>query len=270
MPRPSTGTLLAGLGGGAVHLALVELLFRALNHAPPERWPLADPGRAAGLFAAGSLVALAVAHTRLLSPAVGLVAALGWAALRDALAPPPEWSEVGGFLVVDRTVFLSAYAGGWTVVVGLLAVAAGVEFGLRRRRGIGDDRLRNLPPAPSRVRDAALVGVALGGVFGVAAAARVAAFGVSPRTAVPVMVATTTLAAAVPVAAAALGLVAPAACFAPFVPPIARGVIAGGEGGPILLLFLGPAAVAFAAVGLAERWLRRRLDRGSAEPTGTG
>ncbi|WP_123621701.1 hypothetical protein [Halorubrum sp. CSM-61] len=268
MPRPSAGTLLAGFGGGAVHLAVVELLFRALNHAPPERWPSADLGRATGLFAAGFLVALVVAHTRLLSPAGGLGLALAWATLRDALPPPPEWSEVGGFLVVDRTVFLSAYAGGWTVVVGLLAVAAGVEFGLRRRHGIGGDRLRNLPPAPSRVRDVALVGVALGGVFGVAATARIAAFGVSPETAVPVMAATTTVAAAVPVAAAALGLVSPAVCFALLVPPLARGVLTGGEGGPVLLLFLGPAALALAAVGLVERWLRRRLDRAPAESVG--
>jgi len=267
MPRPSAGTLLAAIGGGAVHLALVEPLFRALNHTPPERWPLADPGRAAGLFAAGFLVALVVAHTRLLSPAVGLVAALAWATLRDALAPPPEWSEVGGFLVVDRTVYLSAYAGGWTVVVGLIAVAAGVEFGLRRQHGTGGDRLRNLPPAPSRVRDAALVSVALGGVFGVAATARIAAFGVSPGTAVPVMAATSTVAAAVPVAAAALGLVAPAACFALLVPPLARGVITGGEGGPVLLLFLGPAAIALAGVGLIEGWLRR-LDRAPLESAG--
>lgn len=264
MPRPSTGTLLAAVGGGAVHLALVELVFRALNHAPPERWPLADPGRAAGLFAAGFLVALAVAHTRLLSPAAGLVAALGWAAIRDALAPSPEWSEVGGFLVVDRTVFLSAYAGGWTVVVGLLAVAAGVEFGLRRRRGIGGDRLQNLPPAPSRVRDAALLGVALGGVFGVAATARTAAFGVSPRTAVPVIAATTTVAAAVPITAAARGLAAPAACFGLLVPSLARTVLTGGEGGPVLLLFLGPVAIALAAVGLVEHGVRRRLSRAPA------
>ncbi|MGQ3328016.1 hypothetical protein [Halorubrum sp. FL23] len=265
MPRPSTGTLLAGLGGGAVHLSVVELLFRALNHAPPERWPLSDPSRAAGLFAAGFLVALAVAHTRLLSPAAGLAAALGWAALRDGAAPPPEWSEVGGFLVVDRSVYLSAYAGGWAVVVGLLAVAAGVEFGLRRRHGIGDEWLANLPAAPSRVRAAALVGVALGGIFGVAATARVAAFGVSPRTALLVIATTTTVAAAVPVAAASLGLVAPAACFGLLVPPIARAVITGNEGGPVFLVLLGPAAVALAAVALVERWLRRRLDRAPAE-----
>ncbi|WP_434521682.1 hypothetical protein [Halorubrum sp. AS12] len=262
MPRPSTRTLLAGLAGGTVHLAAVELAFRALGHAPPERWPLADPGRAIGLFAVGFLVAIATAHTRLYSPAVGLPAALAWATVRDAAGAPPEWSEVGGFLVVDRTVFLSAYAGGWTVVAGLLAVAAGAEFGLRYRYGLASDRIRNLPPAPTRLRDAALVGLAVGGVFGAAATARVAAFGVSPSTAVPVMAATTTLAAAVPVAAAtARGLIGPVACFALFAPSLAWDTITGAEGGPVGLLLLGPIAVALALVALAEGAVRRRLDR---------
>lgn len=261
MSRPSTRTLLVGLAGGTAHLAAVELAFRVLGHAPPERWPLSDPGRAVGLFALGFLVSLAVAHTRLYSPAIGLSAAFAWATARDAAAPAPEWSEVGGFLVVDRTVFLSAYAGGWAVIVGLLAVAAGAEFGLRSRHGLGDERLRNLPSAPIRLRNVALGGLAIGGVFGLAVTFRIAAFGVSPATAVPVMAATTTAAAAVPVAAAARGLVGPTVCFALLVPPLARAVLTGSEGGPVFLLLLGPIAVALVLVAVAEAAVRRRFDR---------
>ncbi|MGM0448918.1 MAG: hypothetical protein ACQERM_11835 [Methanobacteriota archaeon] len=260
MPRPSVRTLVFGLAGGTAHLAAVELAFRALGHAPPEQWPLSDAGRAVGCFALGALVALAVAHTRLFSPAVGLAGMLAWATVRDAAAPPPEWSEVGGFLVVDRTVFLSAYGGGWVVVAGLLAVAAGIEFGLRHRHGLAASRIRNLPPAPTGLGGAALVGLAVGGVFGAAATARVTAFGVSPSSAVPTMAATTTAAAAVPVAAAtARGLVAPAACFGLFAPSLAWDVITGAEGTPVGLLLLGPIAVALVLVALAETAVRRRL-----------
>ncbi|WP_050034043.1 hypothetical protein [Halorubrum halophilum] len=265
MSRPSTRTLFVALGGGTAHLAAVELAFRALGHAPPERCPLSDPDRVVGLFALGFLASLAVAHTRLYSPAIGLPAAFAWATVRDAAAPAPEWSEVGGFLVVDRTVFLSAYADGWVVLVGLLAVAAGAEFGLRTRYEFGDEGLRNLPSAPTRLRNAALDGLAVGGVFGLAATVRIATFGVSPTSAVPVMAATTTAAAAVPVAAAARGLVAPTACFALIVPSLARTVFTGSEGGPVFLLLLGPIAVALVLVAVVEAAVRRRFDRRPAD-----
>ncbi|WP_144923486.1 hypothetical protein [Halorubrum salsamenti] len=268
MRLPSARTLLAGFAGGVVHLTVVEVLFRQTAHVPETLWPLASPGSALALFVAGSLVAATAAHTGLASPPTGLAALLGWATYRDLTTPDPAWSELGERLVVDGDVFLTSYVGAWHVWLGLLAVAAAVEFGLRREFGVADGRLRNLPSPNETGRDgggvtggtAGTAAVAVGGVFGVAVAAQAAGVGVSPAAVLPVVVVTTGAAGGVPVACALRGLAAPALGFAVVVvPPLLRTTLTGGEGGPVFLLLLGPLAVGLALVGLAEEALRRRL-----------
>lgn len=265
MSRPSVRTLLVGIGGGAVHLAVVETLFRRLDHVPEVLWPLSSVDGAVTVFALGFLVALAAAHTRLVSPPVGLGALLSWATYRDLTTPTPEWSELGGTLVVDGPVVLTSYVETWSVWLGSFAVVAGVEYGFRRHHAIGDARLRNLPALPDGGRDAAvgagLVGGAIGGLFGLAVVAWAAGIGVRPTAIAPVLLLTTTAAAAVPVGAAVLrGLVTPTACFvALVVPSLLRLTFTVSEGGPVFLLLLGPAAIGFALVGAAEDALRRRF-----------
>ena len=267
MRFPSARTLFAGLAGGVVHLAVVEALFRQMALVPEALWPLASLGSAVSLFAAGFFVTAAAAHTGLASPPTGLAALLGWATYRDLTTPDPTWSELGGRLVVDGEVFLPSYVGAWYVWVGLLAVAAAVEFGLRREFGIADGWLRNLPSPSESDRDGRSVtattdnvALAVGVAFGLAVVSRAAGVGVSPAAALPVLVVTTGAAGAVAVAGALRGLVAPAVGFtALVVPPLLRATHTGGEGGPVFLLLLGPLAVGCALVGAVEGAIRRRL-----------
>lgn len=265
MSRPSARTLLVGIAGGAVHLAVVEFLFRRLDHVPEALWPLSSVDGAVTVFAVGFVTVLAAAHAGLVSPPVGLGALLAWATLRDLTTPTPEWSELGGTLVVDGPVFLTSYVGTWDVWLGLLVVVAGVEYGLRRHHAIGDGRLRGLPALPEDGRDAAVAagvaGGAIGALFGLSVVAWAAGIGVRPAAIVPVLFLTTTAAAAVPVGAAVFrGLVTPAACFvASVVPSLLRLTFTVSEGGPAFLLALGPLAIGFAVAGAGEHALRRRF-----------
>ncbi len=261
MSSPSLRTLLVATLGGVAHLGVVEFLFRWLGHVPDSLWPLASVSSAVFVFAFGFLAVLCSAHTRLLSPLVGLPTLLAWAAYRDVTSPTPEWSELGGHLVVDGSVYLTSYVGTWYVWLATFVVLAAVEYGLRYHYGIGDGQLRNLPPLPLGRRVTALVAGAVGGAFGVAVVAWMARIGVNPTGIVPVLAVTTAIAAAVPVAAAvARGLITPTACFlALVVPVLATQTFVGGEGGPVFLLLLGPLAVGFAIVGLLEGLLRSRL-----------
>jgi|AntDeeMetagen134_2_1112570.scaffolds.fasta_scaffold01543_8 hypothetical protein len=261
MGSPSLRTLLVAAISGVAHLGIVEFLFRQLDHVPNSLWPLASVTSAAAAFAFGFLVALLSAHTRLLSPIVGLPALLTWATYRDIAAPAPEWSELGGHLVVDGPVYLTSYVGTWYVWLATFIVLAAVEYGLRQHYRIGNGRLRNLPPVPLSRRAIVLVAVTFGGTFGVAVGAWMARIDVNPPEIVPVLVVTTALAAAVPVGAAvARGLIAPIVCFfALVVPVLLNQAFVGGEGGPVFLLLLGPIAVGFAIVGLLESALRSRL-----------
>ncbi|GAB7092078.1 hypothetical protein JCM18237_23490 [Halorubrum luteum] len=261
MSSPSLRTLLVATLGGVAHLGVVEFLFRWLGHVPDSLWPLASVSSAVFVFAFGFLAVLCSAHTRLVSPIVGLPILLVWATYRDVASPAPNWSELEGHLVVDGSVYLTSYVGTWYVWLATFVVLAAVEYGLRGHRGIRGEPLRNLPPLPLDRRAAVFVAGAVGGTFGVAVVAWMARIGVNPTGIVPVIAVTTAIAAAVPVAAAvARGLVTPIACFlALVVPVLATQTFVGGEGGPVFLLLLGPLAVGFAIVGFLEGLLRSRL-----------
>lgn len=261
MSTPSLRTLLVAMAGGLAHLGVVEFLFRWLNHVPDSLWPLASLSSAGFVFGFGFLVVLLSTHTRLGSPIVGLAAMLGWSTYRDFVSPLPEWSELGGHLVVDGTVYLTSYVGTWFVWLATFVVLAAVEYGLRNHYQVGNTRLRNLPPLPASRRATALTACAVGGTFGIAVVAWMAGVGVNPSWIVPVLAVPTALAAAVPVGAAVgRGLVTPAACFfAVVVPVLLNQTFVGGEGGPVFLLMLGPLAIGFAIVALLENALRSRL-----------
>ena len=261
MRMPSLHTVLVATLGGVAHLGVVEFLFRWLGHVPDSLWPLASITSMVYVFAFGFLAVLCSAHTRLLSPIVGLPILLVWATYRDVASPAPEWSELGGHLVVDGSVYLTSYVGTWYVWLATFVVLAAAEYGLRGHYGIRGKPLRNLPPLPLDRRAAVFVAGAVGGTFGVAVVVWMVGIGVNPTTIVPVLAATTAIAAAVPVAAAvARALVTPIACFlALVVPVLATQTFVGGEGGPVFFLLIGPLAVGFAIVGFLESLLRSRL-----------
>ncbi len=261
MSSPSLRTLLVATIGGVAHLGAVEFLFRWLGHVPDSLWPLASVSSAVFVFAFGFLAVLCSTHTRLLSPLVGVPTLLAWATYRDVASPAPEWSELGGHLVVDGSVYLTSYVGTWYVWLATFVVLAAIEYGLRQHYGVGEDRIRHLPPSPLSRRVTVLVAGAIGGTFGVAIVVWMAGIGVNPTGIIPVLAVTAALAAAVPVGAAvAHGLITPAACFLVIVMPILLDqTFVGGEGGPVFLLMLGPLAVGFAIVGLLEGFFRSRL-----------
>lgn len=261
MSTPSLRTFLVAVAGGIAHLGIVEFLFRWLGHVPESLWPLVSVISAVFVFTFGFLVVLVSAHTRLLSPVVGLSALLIWSTYRDITSPLPEWSELGGHLVVDGPVYLTSYVGTWYVWAATFVVLAAVEYGLRGHYGISDERLRNLPSLPSSRWSTALVAGAVGGTFGVAIITWMARIGINPAGIIPVLAVTTALSAAVPVGAAVdRGLVTPAACFlALVVPVLLNQTFVGSEGGPVFLLLLGPLAIGFAIVGFLENALRLRL-----------
>lgn len=261
MSQPSIRTAVAATVGGVTHLAVVEILFRYLAHVPESLWPLASIGNAASVFLFGFVVVLMTAHTRLLSPVGGVMALLGWATYREVTSPMPEWSDLGGYLVVDGPVFLTSYQGTWYVWLALFVVAASIEFGLRRQYEVGDAWLRNLPPLPDDRRSGGSIAAVVGSVFGLAVIAWAAGIGVNPTGILPVLLVTTAAAAAVPIGAAVYrGLVTPTVCFAVLVvPPLLRQTFTAAEGGPVFLLLLGPLAVGFAIMGAIEYVLRTRL-----------
>ena len=263
MSLPSLRTLFASVAGGVAHLTVVEFLFRWLGHVPDSLWPLASLSSAIVVFMFGFLVFLLFAHTRLLSPVFGLSALLTWSTYRDIVSPTAEWSELGGHLVVDGPVYLTSYVGTWYVWLATFVVLATVEYALRRRYEIGDGRLRNLPSVPSSRRGTALIAGVVGGTFGIAVVAWMAAIGVNPVGIVPVLAITSALAAAVPVGTAvSRGLVAPTVCFlALVVPVLLTQTFVGSEGGPVFLLMLGPLAVVFGIVGLLENVFRSHLSK---------
>ncbi len=261
MSWPSSRTIAVATLGGIGHLAAVEVLFRRLQPAPEILWPLASMENAAPLFIVGFLAVLVTVHTRLLAPTVGVVAVLGWATYREVTTPMPEWSELGGHLVVDGPVFLTSYRATWYVWLALFVVAAGIEFGLRSRYELGSARLRNVPPLPDDTRGAGVVAGIIGGVFGLAVTVWANGIGVNPPAIVPILAVTTAAAAAVPVGAAIhRGLIAPTVCFAVLVAPeLLRQSFTATEGGPVFLLLLGPLAVIFALLGYVELLVRIRL-----------
>lgn len=131
MSSPSLRTPLVAAIGGVAHLGAVEFLFRRLGHVPDSLWPLASVTSAVSVFAFGFLVVLLSVHTRVLSPVVGLPTLLAWATYRDLASPTPEWSELGGHLVVDGSVYLTSYVGTWYVWLATFVVLAAVEYGPR-------------------------------------------------------------------------------------------------------------------------------------------
>lgn len=268
MRLPSTRSLAAFVAGGLLNLAVVLSLYAEYGY-PMPGFDLGGIAFALTLLAAGGLPALASAHTGLVTPAVGWLALLGWTAVREVTTPAPEWSELGGNVIVEGDLFVLDYATTWPVWLAALAWVGTAEFALRRYYGVGDGRLRGVAARVPTRRRAPSVAAAVGGLFGVALGAHTLAEGVSPALAALLVVATVVLggaaAAAVPLwFALTRGLVSPALLCCWLVVWITDVSVFGDPDSPVHLMLLGAFAVAFALVGVLEGTLRERVGGGGA------
>ncbi|ELZ07378.1 hypothetical protein [Natrialba aegyptia] len=257
--RPSPPTLaLAALGGAANVVAVLALFARAdypALESPPELAVLAATG-----FALGFVSLFVSAHTRLLTPAVGFVVVLLGTVFAELTTPMPEWSELGGYVVVEGPTHVWSYANSWDVWLSLLLIAGLVEFGVRRGYGLGDRRLRNLPSIPLS-RTAVLGMVTVGaGLLGVATTRLVLRAGINPRAAAPFVFVAAAAVAAVPLAALLTrGLLLPTVLFALLVPYFLTIEVFTATDSPVHILLFGPYAVGLLIGAAFENWLRSRL-----------
>lgn len=259
MDRRPVATLalasVAGLGNVAVVLALYARADYPILGSSIDVAPLVVTG-----FVVGFVPLLVSAYTRLLAPAVGFVAVLAGTVYLELTSPSPEWSELGGYVVVDGPTHVGSYANTWYVWLALLLLAGAVEFAIRRGYGIGNRRLRNLPdlPIPRPVLAWTVAGFAA--LVGVATTLLVIRSGIEPSPVALVVFAVTSGVVAVPLAALlARGLLLPIVLFAALVPYFVTVEVFATTDSPVHILLFGPYAVVIAAAWLLEEAVRSRL-----------
>ncbi|SDQ99923.1 hypothetical protein [Natronobacterium texcoconense] len=255
---PSLGTITAGLVGGAGNAAVVLALYARAEY-PVLESVTATTFLALGAFAVGFVPLFLAAYTRLFAPAVGLLAVVVGTVYLEFTTPMPEWSEMGDYVIVDGPTHVSSYANTWYVWLALAAVVAVAEFGIRRRYGIADGRLRNLTdwPLSRTARYTVVLGTAA--LVGAGTSLLVVRSGVQPSPFVSVVFAFAAAATAVPIAALFEdGALLPLALFA-LVPYFLVLEVFVTTDSPVHILLFGPHAVVLAVVWWLERTARKRL-----------
>lgn len=151
MARPSSAAVTAGMIGGALHVLAISIPYTQVNYA----WIELQAGHMVGLFVLGVIGVGISAYTRLLVPAVGLLALVsGVLAFEFVLTPPPEWGELNGHTILQKgTLYLYFYARTWYVWLAIVLAGGIAEYGLRGGYDITADRLRNLPAFPLSRRE---------------------------------------------------------------------------------------------------------------------
>ena len=255
----SLRTIGLAAAGGLANVAIVLALYARADY-PTLESTVDIAGLVIPVFAVGFVPILVSAHTRLLSPTVGFLAALVGTTYVELTTPMPEWGELGGYVVVDGPTHVASYANTWYVWLSLVLVAGLLEFALRRGYDVADERLRHLPPLP--LSRAALAGTVAGfaGLVGIATALLVLRAGIRPPAAALIVFAAAAAVTVVPIwAVLARGLVLPAALFAVVVPYFLIVEVFVATECPVHLLLFGPYAVVLALVGALEAALRARL-----------
>lgn len=151
MARPSSAAILAGMIGGALHVLAISIPYTQINYAGVEL----QASHLVGLFVLGAIGFGTSAYTRLLVPAVGLLALVsGVLAFEFLLTPQPEWGELNGHTILQEgTLYLFYYARTWYVWLSVLLAGGIAEYGLRGGYDITADRLTNLPGFPLSRRE---------------------------------------------------------------------------------------------------------------------
>lgn len=258
LTRPSPAALAVSSVGGLANVVAVVALY-ARGEYPTLESTAGIAVLAATAFVVGFVPIFVSSHTRLVAPALGLLAALAGTAYLEVTTPMPEWGRLGEYVVVDGPTHVSSYANAWYVWLALLTVAGVVEFALRRGYGIGDRRLRNLPTLP--LSRGALVWTVGGfaALVGLATVLLVLRSGIRPPIAAIVVFVFAAAVTAVPLAALlARGIVAPTVLFAP-VPYFLIYEVFVTTDSPVHILLFGPYTIVLAVAWALEAAIRSRF-----------
>lgn len=256
--RPSTPAVAVAAAAGLANVAVVFALYARADY-PALELSLGVASLAVLVFTAGFVPVLVSMHTRLYSPAIGFVAVLAGAVYLELTTPSPEWSELGGHIVVDGPFHVSSYANAWSLWIALTLFAGVVEFAIRRGYRVADRSLRHLPEFPLSWRTIGRTVVGTAALVGVATVLIVPD---GPGVSVLTLVIFTAVAAAVAVPLAALlsrGLLSPIGLFALLVPYFLLVEVFTSTDSPVHLFLFGPYAIVLAVAGLLEATIRSRL-----------
>lgn len=245
MNRPNRFAIAVAVLGGATHTTALLVFFERVEYVTADA-PVWVGVFALLAFAQGALPLLASAHSRLVAPASGTLAAF-------AVLLAAELPAVGESTPLDAYV-MSVFTG---ITLGLALFVGVLEFALRQGYGLGTERLRNLPPLPDS-RSRRRVGIASAALVGVPAGILGFLFG-GPVMAL-LVAGLATAAAAVPLLALIEGgYVTPLVPFALVVPYTLYGhAYYTTEVSGVGLLLAGPAAILSWLVWKGEATIRSR------------
>lgn len=259
MSRPSTPTVAVATGAGLANVAVVLALYARAGY-PALESAVEVAVLTVLVFVTAFVPVLVSAHTRLLSPAIGFGAVLAGTVYLELTTPSPEWSELGGHVVVDGPTHVGSYANAWYLWLALTLLAGVVEFAIRRGYGVGDHGLRNLPQLPLSWGTLARTVVGFASLVGVTPMLLALRYGVHPSAIAFVLFAATAAVVAVPLAALlSRGLLSPIVLFSILVPYFLLVEVFTTTDSPVHILLFGPYAVVLAVASLLEATIRSRL-----------
>lgn len=172
--RRTVVTAVIALVAGIAHAAGVVALVGRLDY-PVDALANAPAGRAGAVVGLVTVVAVPVAVAlwfRIVSPLVVVAASVVWPVYLTATTPPPTFSRLGGYTVVEGPRFVDAYVDAWYVwlfvalLVGLAEAVIRLDV-TRLPTPVHATRLRRWlgPGQPAARRTAAVCGGSHAAVF---------------------------------------------------------------------------------------------------------
>lgn len=118
---------------GVVHAVTVWWVVRQQGHPidPLQYVPGGVVGAAVGLVALAAVPVYVLGRTGLVSPLVGVAASALRAGVLTATTPPPEFSTLGGHVVVSGPRYVDAYVDAWYVWLFAALLLGAAEYVLR-------------------------------------------------------------------------------------------------------------------------------------------
>lgn len=270
MDRPSTSAVVAASVAGLANGATILALYAHGDYPALESTASMTPVVLRG-FGLGFVAVFVTLYTRLLSPALGFVAALLGTVYLALTSPSPTWGTLGEYTIVEGPTHVSSYAHAWYVWLALLLYAGVVEFALRGGHGIGADRLRNLPSMPLSRRALRWTVAGVAGFVALATTRLVIRAGIAPTWSALIVFVLTLPAAAVPLAALLRdGALLPMALFAAYVPYALILEVFVTTDSPLHILLFGPYAIVLAVAWGVETALRDRISGRNGGRFGVG
>ncbi|ARS90855.1 hypothetical protein [Natrarchaeobaculum aegyptiacum] len=251
--------LLTGIVAGLLNLLLVVVLY-ARDGYPTLESPAATAVLAVTTLLVGAIPMFVTVQTRLLTPGIGFLTLLIGATTLDLRTPAPEWGELDGYVIVEGPTHVGSYANRWYLWLGLLLYAGVLEFAVRRRYGIAENRLRDLPAIPSSRAGRLRIAAAGGVLIGIATALLVLESGIRPPLAATAVFVVAFAVALVPlVGLLERRLILPTLLFLALVPYLLVFEAFVTTDSPVHIFLFGPYAILLAAVGLLEAIVRSRF-----------